>query len=110
MIKLLPCPICGKEVKTCMGDPYFMEPYSILCDCGLHFSCKTVQYDVFAKKWNARKNKLTAIEKAKKAKKATFGIIRNLNDRKGLHTDDLDDEIQEEIKEDFINIIIKAFK
>lgn len=67
-IKLLNCPICGKEIDT-EEDLYIPErdwkptfydpdsggdPINIHCKCGLEFSTGTYDWNEFEKAWNTR--------------------------------------------------------
>ena len=54
-------------------------------------------------------NSTSTFLKMRNAERAAWKIIADLNDRKGFHVNDLDDELQDEIFATFVEIIDKEF-
>lgn len=85
-IKLLPCPICSREIdieknlyiperdwKPTFYDPDSGgEPINIHCECGLEFSTGTYDMSEFEKRWNTRKPMERIIERLEELKANAF--------------------------------------
>jgi hypothetical protein len=96
-IKLLPCPICSREIdieknlyiperdwKPTFYDPDSGgDPINIHCECGLEFSTGTYDMSEFEKQWNTRKPMERIVTKLKEARAECKELQRSTTDAYG---------------------------